>query len=106
MKALTLWRDVTKAGGDPKTTMNTPSNPNQDFVDGRTAMWITGPWATPQVQASPIGTTSRSSACRRSIPAKPHTIVYGWTWGVNKAKPDGGEGRGVGLRPVHARQAG
>ena len=31
--------------------MNTPSNPNQDFVDGRTAMYITGPWATPQVQA-------------------------------------------------------
>ena len=25
VKALTLWRDVTKATGDPKTTMNTPS---------------------------------------------------------------------------------
>ncbi len=21
-------------------------------------------------------------------PAKPHTIVYGWMWGVNKAKPE------------------
>ena len=55
VKALTLWRDVTKAAGDPETTMNTPSNPNQDFVDGRTAMWITGPWATPQIRQSPIG---------------------------------------------------
>jgi len=54
VKALTLWRDVTRVTGDPRTTMNTPSNPNQDFIDGRGAMWITGPWATPQVQASPI----------------------------------------------------
>ncbi len=51
VEALTLWRAVTKAGGDPRTTMNTPSNPNQDFLDGRTAMYITGPWATPQVAA-------------------------------------------------------
>src|SRR5450759_1506786 len=32
VKALTLWRDVTKATGDPKTKMNTQSNQNQDFI--------------------------------------------------------------------------
>ena len=67
VKALTLWVAVTKAGGDPRTTMNTPSNPNQDFVDGRTAMWITGPWATPQVLIRRTARTSRWSGCRRSI---------------------------------------
>jgi multiple sugar transport system substrate-binding protein len=87
VKALILWRDVTKAGGDPRTTMNTPSNPNQDFVDGRVAMWITGPWATPQVQQSPIGNDFTVVSLPQVDPAKPRTMVYGWMWGVNNAKP-------------------
>jgi multiple sugar transport system substrate-binding protein len=87
VKALTLWREVTKAGGDPRTTMNTPSNPNQDFVDGRTAMYITGPWATPQVRQSPIGDDFTVVSLPQVDPAHPHTLVYGWMWGVNKAKP-------------------
>ncbi len=87
VKALTLWREVTKAGGDPRTTMNTPSNPNQDFVDGRVAMWITGPWATPQVRQSPIGNDFTVVSLPQVDPAKPHTLVYGWMWGVNNAKP-------------------
>jgi multiple sugar transport system substrate-binding protein len=87
VKALTLWREVTKAGGDPRTTMNTPSNPNQDFVDGRVAMWVTGPWATPQVQQSPIGNDFTVVSLPQVDPAKPHTLVYGWMWGVNNAKP-------------------
>ena len=88
VKALTLWRDVTKATGDPRTTMNTPSNPNQDFVDQRTAMWITGPWATPQVRQSPIGDDFTVVSLPQVDPANPKTLVYGWMWGVNKAKPD------------------
>ena len=87
VKALILWRDVTKAGGDPRTTMNTPSNPNQDFVDGRVAMWITGPWATPQVQQSPIGKDFTVVSLPQVDPSKPRTMVYGWMWGVNNAKP-------------------
>jgi multiple sugar transport system substrate-binding protein len=87
VKALILWRDVTRAGGDPRTTMNTPSNPNQDFVDGRVAMWITGPWATPQVQQSPIGNDFTVVPLPEVDPSKPHTLVYGWMWGVNNAKP-------------------
>ena len=88
VKALALWRDVTKATGDPKTTMNTPSNPNQDFIDGRTAMWVTGPWATSQIRQSPIKDGFTVVSYPQVNPAQPHTIVYGWMWGVNKAKPE------------------
>ena len=87
VKALTLWRDVTKVTGDPKTTLNTPSNPNQDFIDGRTAMWVTGPWATSQIRQSAIKDGFTVVSYPQVSPAKPHTIVYGWMWGVNKAKP-------------------
>jgi multiple sugar transport system substrate-binding protein len=87
VKALILWREVTKAGGDPRTTMNTPSNPNQDFVDGRVAMWITGPWATPQVRQSPVGDNFTVVSLPQVDPSKPRTMVYGWMWGVNNAKP-------------------
>jgi len=87
VKALTLWRDVTKATGDPKTTLNTPSNPNQDFIDGRTAMWVTGPWATSQIRQSAIKDGFTVVSFPQVNPAQPHTIVYGWMWGVNKAKP-------------------
>jgi multiple sugar transport system substrate-binding protein len=88
VKALVLWRDVTKATGDPKTTMNTPSNPNQDFIDGRTAMWVTGPWATSQIRQSQVKDGFTVVSYPQVDPAKPHTIVYGWMWGVNKAKPE------------------
>lgn len=88
VKALTLWREVTKAVGDPKTTKNTPSNPNQDFIDGLTAMWTTGPWATAQIRASAVKDDFTVASWPQVDPKKPHTIVYGWAWGVNKAKPD------------------
>ncbi|HSB73755.1 MAG TPA: ABC transporter substrate-binding protein [Candidatus Methylomirabilis sp.] len=88
VKALTLWRDVTKECGDPKNTKNTASNPNQDFLDGFSAMWITGPWATPQVQASPIKSDFTVVGLPQVDPAKPRTMVYGWAWGVNKNKPE------------------
>ncbi len=87
VKALTKWRDVTKAAGDPKTTMNTPSNPNQDLIDGRTAMWVTGPWATSQITKSKLGNDFTVVSYPQVDPANPHTIVYGWMWSVNSAKP-------------------
>ncbi len=87
VKALTLWRDVTKACGDPKNTKNTASNPNQDFLDGWEAMWITGPWATPQVTGSPIKNDFTVVGLPQVDPAKPHTMVYGWAWGVYNKRP-------------------
>jgi len=88
VKALTLWRDVTRACGDPKNTKNTASNPNQDFVDGFTAMWITGPWATTQIEASPVKSDFTAVGLPQVDPSKPHTMVYGWAWGVNKDRPE------------------
>jgi len=88
VKALTLWRDVTKECGDPKTTKSTASDPNQDFLDGFTAMWITGPWATPQVRNSAIKDDFTVVGLPQVDPAKPHTMVYGWAWGVNKNRPE------------------
>lgn len=87
VKALTLWRDVTKACGDPKNTQNTPASPNQDFLNGFDAMWITGPWATPQVTASPIKNDFTVVGLPQVDPAKPHTMVYGWAWAVYKNRP-------------------
>ena len=87
VKALTLWRDVTKACGDPKNTQNTPANPNQDFINGFDAMWITGPWATPQVVASNIKNDFTVVGLPQVDPAKPHTMVYGWAWAVYKNRP-------------------
>ncbi|MFH1446331.1 MAG: ABC transporter substrate-binding protein [Chloroflexota bacterium] len=89
VKALTLWKRVTDACGDPKTTMNTGSNPNQDFIDGNVAMWITGPWATPQISASEfVGDQFTVVGLPQVNPANPHTMVYGWEWAVNADRPD------------------
>jgi multiple sugar transport system substrate-binding protein len=87
VKALTLWRDVTKACDDPKNTQNTPANPNQDFINGFDAMWITGPWATPQITASNIKNDFTVVGLPQVDPSKPHTMVYGWAWAVDKNRP-------------------
>ncbi|MFT4150263.1 MAG: ABC transporter substrate-binding protein [Paracoccaceae bacterium] len=88
VKALTLWRDVTRVTGDPRTTMNVSSAPNQDFLDGRTAMWTTGPWATPQIHKSAIGEDFTVVSYPQLDPQNPHTILYGFMWAVNSSKPD------------------
>ncbi|MCL4488649.1 MAG: ABC transporter substrate-binding protein [Chloroflexi bacterium] len=84
VQALTLWSQITKACDDPKNTQNTPANPNQDFINGFDAMWITGPWATPQVVASNIKNDFTVVGLPQVDPSKPHTMVYGWAWAVNK----------------------
>jgi len=89
VEALKQWKRVTEACGDPKTTMNTPSNPNQDFIDGRLAMWITGPWATPQIAASEfVGEDFTVVGLPQVDPTNPRTMVYGWEWAVNADRPE------------------
>jgi len=89
VSALTLWKRVTDACGDPQTTMNTGSNPNQDFIDGRLAMWITGPWATPQITASEfVGDQFTVVGLPQVDPTNPRTMVYGWEWAVNADRPE------------------
>jgi multiple sugar transport system substrate-binding protein len=89
VKALELWRDVTKITGDPKYALATASDPNVDFIDGRTAIWYTGPWATNQIKDR-FGQPYKDWAftCISQLdPSKPKTMMYGFTWGVNKDKP-------------------
>ena len=88
VNALTLWKDVTAVTGDPNTTLTTATDPNRDFVDGRVAIWYTGPWATNQLLASELEDNWVVSSMAQLDPNDPHTMMYGFTWGVNKAKPD------------------
>jgi len=86
--ALTLWKEVTEVTGDPSVSLATPSQPNQDFIDGRVAIWMTGPWATNQLLESQIGDRWTVTSLPQLDPENPHTMMYGFTWGVNKDKPD------------------
>lgn len=88
VEAMTTWQSVTKAAGDPNFTLTTPSDPNVDFIDGRTAIWYTGPWATSQLidrMGKPYQDWAFTSMAQFN-PDKPTTMIYGFTWGVNKAK--------------------
>jgi hypothetical protein len=59
LKALTLWRDVTKECGDPKNTKNTASNPNR-HLDASPPCGDR-PLGHPQVTVSDQGTSRRGS---------------------------------------------
>jgi len=88
VKALTLWNDVTTSIGDPSFTLNTAAQNSQDFIDGRTAMWVTGPWATQQLMDSQIKDRWAVTSLPQVDPGNPKTVMYGFAWGVNKTKPD------------------
>ena len=88
VKALTLWKEVTEVTGDPSLSLATPSQMNQDLYDGRVAIWMTGPWATSQLLASPLGNRWVITNFPQLELEDPHTLMYGFTWGVNKNKPE------------------
>jgi multiple sugar transport system substrate-binding protein len=88
VSALTLWKDVTAVTGDPNTTLTSPTDPNRDFMDGRVAIWMTGPWATNQLLDSELQDHWAVTSLPQLDPENPHTMMYGFTWGVNKDKPD------------------
>lgn len=86
VKALQLWKDVTAVTGDPNYALATPSDPNVDFIDGRTSIWYTGPWATNQLKERyglPYEDWAFTTMAQLN-PNKPRTMRYGFTWGVNK----------------------
>ena len=88
IKAMQLWLDVTAATGDPHYALATPSDPNADFIDGRTAIWYTGPWATNQLKdrfGQPYKDWAFTSMAQLN-PKNPKTMMYGFTWGVNNRK--------------------
>jgi|GEM_PF-879876 len=88
VNALTLWKEVTDVTGDPNTTLTSPTDPNRDFMDGRVAIWMTGPWATNQLLDSEIKDHWAVTSLPQLDPENPHTMMYGFTWGVNKDKPE------------------
>ena len=88
VQAMNLWKDVTSVTGDPEFTLTTPSDPNVDFIDGRVAMWYTGPWATNQIIdrfGEPYEDWAFASMPQVD-PDNPKTMMYGFTWGVNSRK--------------------
>jgi len=90
IKALELWKEVTEATGDPDYALATPSDPNVDFIDGRTAIWYTGPWATNQLKdrfGEPYKDWAFTSMAQLD-PENPKTMMYGFTWGVNNRKDE------------------
>jgi multiple sugar transport system substrate-binding protein len=90
IKALELWKEVTAATGDPDYALATPSDPNVDFIDGRTAIWYTGPWATNQLKdrfGEPYKDWAFTSMAQLD-PDNPKTMIYGFTWGVNNRKDE------------------
>ncbi len=91
VRALTILYDlvhtqkVTAAGVGTATAVN----PNQDFIDGNTSMWISGNWA--------IDTFPKDSVIRSQFavvpspqvdPAHRHAILSGWWWFVAANAPE------------------
>ena len=91
VKALTTLYDlvykykVTAPGVGTATAVS----PNQDFIDGNTAMWISGNWA--------IGTFPPDSEIMKTYAVvpnlqvdanNPHSIISGWWWYVAKNASD------------------
>jgi multiple sugar transport system substrate-binding protein len=58
--------------------------PNQSFIDGQTAMWLSGPWAIPQITE---GTAAYDNYAVVPLPQynpdQPVNMLYGWNWAVN-----------------------
>ena len=88
VQALTLWRDIVFKYklGDPNVSVDTGPNPNEDFTEGKMCMWMTGPWALPQIQVN-------ADTYKHTIvvpvpqmnPDKPVTAMYGYMFALNAA---------------------
>jgi len=62
------------------------ASPNQSFIDGQVAIWISGPWATPQiVEGTPAYGNFAVAPLPQYNPDKPVTMLYSWNWAVNSA---------------------
>jgi multiple sugar transport system substrate-binding protein len=88
VNALQLWEEVTKVAGDPNYALATASDPNVDFIDSRTSIWYTGPWATNQLKdrfGMPYEDWAFTTMAQLD-PKNPRTMRYGFTWGINEDK--------------------
>lgn len=65
---------------------STTANPNQSFIDGKVAMWLSGPWAIPQItEETPAYGNYTVVPLPQFNPDKPVTMLYSWNWAVNSA---------------------
>ena len=65
---------------------STTASPNQSFIDGQVAIWISGPWAIPQItEGTPAYGNYAVVPLPQYNPDKPVTLLYSWNWAVNAA---------------------
>jgi multiple sugar transport system substrate-binding protein len=88
LKALTLFRDIVHKHEitDPAVSVSDSVNVNQDFIDGKTSMWISGTWAIGTFEGTDIIDTYGVIPLPQANPSDPHSILGGWwTFVCNKA---------------------
>ncbi len=89
--ALTMWQDLLYKHkvGDANITTATAAVPNEDFTEGKVAMWTTGPWALDQVKVNPeVYQNTIVVPYPQANPAKPATMQYGFSWSVSSGIKD------------------
>jgi multiple sugar transport system substrate-binding protein len=85
VKALTVFYDmvhkhkILAAGIGIADNINT----NQDFIDGRVSMWISGSWAIGTFKGKDIEKNYSVVPYPQVNPAKPVAMVSGWWWFVS-----------------------
>ncbi len=90
IKALQMMQDLLYLHrvGDPTITANSGSNPNEDFVQGKLSMWLTGPWAIETFKPNPEVYQNYTVVPHPQVdPRKPITAVYGFNLCVNSSAP-------------------
>ncbi|MGE5607041.1 MAG: ABC transporter substrate-binding protein [Bacteroidota bacterium] len=86
--AMKMWQDLLykSKAGDPNVSVATAAVPNEDFTQGKVAMWTTGPWALAQIEANPEVSKNTMVVPYPQYDLKnPQTMMYGFAWSVNKA---------------------
>jgi multiple sugar transport system substrate-binding protein len=82
------WYDLyfTHKVNDMGFGTSTTANPNQSFIDGKVAMWLSGPWAIPQItEGTPAYSNYAVVPLPQYNPSNPVTMLYSWNWAVNNA---------------------
>jgi multiple sugar transport system substrate-binding protein len=95
VKALQLMKDILykyKAGG-PGIAINTPADPNADFNQEKTAMWISGPFAVSTLAKYPdLYKNFTVVPLPQARDAKRHVVTStSWAWVVNSKSKHIGE---------------
>jgi multiple sugar transport system substrate-binding protein len=85
IKAAQIWSDMVYKykASSPLVGVSSVSTPNQDFIDGKLSMWVTGPWATPTLEAnSEVYNSYKVVPMPQMNPKKPVFVISAWAWFV------------------------